>query len=363
MGDIIMSDLLKEAIADAKAVRETALQNAKMALEEAFTPHLKSMLSAKLAEDEIEEDEDVYEGEHEEDEDEDDEMGEMSSRPKRDDEDDEDPEEGMHDDGEESSRREDDDDEEEVDEGEIIEIDGVKYAPVVSEEEHEDEEDEEVDESEELDLEAVIKELEEELEEAGDPGDEEESVNEGPDEEEEKVEEEVVTEDDDEDDEKDEVDEQSTSSGIGKGTSVKMASASDEEDPGKGKKHESVDKLQGELKEYKEAVSFLRDKLHEVNILNAKLLYTNKLFKEYVLSNDQKLKIVETFDRAQTTREIKLVYSTLAESYKDNGGERKEVVKESYASKKSGGTAPKTKIITEESQVADRFRKLAGLKS
>ena len=46
MGDIIMSDLLKEAIADAKAVRETALANAKMALEEAFTPHLKSMLSA-----------------------------------------------------------------------------------------------------------------------------------------------------------------------------------------------------------------------------------------------------------------------------------------------------------------------------
>ena len=54
--ETIMSDLLKEAIADAKAVRETALQNAKMALEEAFTPHLKSMLSAKLAEDDIEED-------------------------------------------------------------------------------------------------------------------------------------------------------------------------------------------------------------------------------------------------------------------------------------------------------------------
>ena len=65
-----MSDLLKEAIADAKAVRETALANAKMALEEAFTPHLKSMLSAKLAEDEIEEDDDVFEGEHEDEEEE-----------------------------------------------------------------------------------------------------------------------------------------------------------------------------------------------------------------------------------------------------------------------------------------------------
>ena len=164
--------------------------------------------------------------------------------------------------------------------------------------------------------------------------------------------------------EEEDLEEQSKSSGIGAGDNkVVQPSAGDEEDPGKGKTHEQVEKLQGELNEYKEAVTFLRDKLHEVNILNAKLLYTNKLFKEFVLSNDQKLKIVETFDRAQTTREIKLVYSTLAESYKDNGGERKEVVKESYASKKSGGTAPKTKIITEESQVADRFRKLAGLKS
>ena len=56
-----MSDLLKEAIADAKTVRETAIANAKMALEEAFTPHLKSMLSAKLAEDDMEDDEDEKE--------------------------------------------------------------------------------------------------------------------------------------------------------------------------------------------------------------------------------------------------------------------------------------------------------------
>ena len=356
-----MSDLLKEAIADAKAVRETALANAKMALEEAFTPHLKSMLSAKLAEDEIEEDDDVFEGEHEDEEDEDEvEEGGYNSPRREDDDDEDDPDEGMHD----SPRREDDDDEEEVDESEIIEIDGVKYAPIVSEEEDEegddDEEDEaDMDESEELDLEAVIKELEEELEEAGDPGDEEESVNEEEitegDDEEEKVDEEVVNEDEEED-----LEEQSTSSGIGKGTGVKQASASDEEDPGKGKTHESVEAIQSELNEYKEAVVFLKDKLHEVNILNAKLLYTNKLFKEYALSNDQKLKIVETFDRAQTTREIKLVYTTLAESFTGEKNEKKEVVKE-FASKKSGGTAPSKKIISEENQVADRFRKLAGI--
>ena len=101
-----MSDLLKEAIADAKAVRETALQNAKMALEEAFTPHLKSMLSAKLAEEDLEEDEDFQEGMHDEDDEEETDEG-MYGKPRRDDDDDEDPDEGMHD----KPRREDDDDE------------------------------------------------------------------------------------------------------------------------------------------------------------------------------------------------------------------------------------------------------------
>ena len=354
-----MSDLLKEAIADAKAVRETALANAKMALEEAFTPHLKSMLSAKLAEDDIEEDENPFADEDEDEEDEDMPEEGMHDSPRREDDDDEeDPEEGMHD----SPRREDDDDEDEVDESEIVEIDGVKYAPIVSEEEHEDEDEDEeddIDESEELDLEAVIKELEEELEESKE--DEEDSVNEeeiteGPDDEEEKVDEEIDLNEEDEED----LEEQSSSSGIGKGTGVKQPSASDEEDPGKGKVHESVEAIQSELNEYKEAVVFLKDKLHEVNILNAKLLYTNKLFKEYALSNDQKLKIVETFDRAQTTREIKLVYTTLAESFTGEKNVKKEVVKE-FASKKTGGTAPSKKIISEENQVADRFRKLAGI--
>ena len=303
-----MSNLLKEAIADAKTVRETAIANAKMALEEAFTPHLKSMLSAKLAEDEVEEGfEDEITAEEMDDEDMDD---------------DEDPEEAMHD----KNRREDDDEDMET---------------------------------EDLDLEAVIKELETEIDEAEES--DEDSVNEGEHEDEDEkdeVDEEIVVE---EEDDEDKVDEQSKSSGIGAGDNkVNKASAGDEEDPGKGKEmKESVNAMQKELNEYKEAVTFLREKLHEVNILNAKLLYTNRLFKEYVLSNDQKLKIVETFDRAQTTREIKLVYTTLAESFK-NGDVKKGRVQES-ASKKSGTTKPTQKIITEESKVADRFKKLAGI--
>ena len=319
-----MDDLLKEAIADAKAVRETALQNAKMALEEAFTPHLKSMLSAKLAEDDIEEDDNPFA-----DKDEDEEEAEDMARYEE--EGDEDPNPFADDDEESEPEME-----PEMEEEGIIEIDGVKYAPVVSEEDEEEMEyDAEADDSEELDLEAVIKELELEIAES-DESDE--------DLEEEAVEETVnITEEEDEDEDEKEVDEQSTPE-------------SDDDT----KVHESVNAMQTELNEYKEAVTYLRDKLHEVNILNAKLLYTNRLFKEFALSNDQKLKIVETFDRAQTTREIKLVYSTLAESYSDTGSVKKNEIKE-FASKKAGTTAPKTKIISEENQVADRFKKLAGI--
>ena len=341
-----MNDLLKEAIADAKAVRKTALANAKLALEEAFTPKLQSMISAKIQE-EAEDDMD----EMREDEDMDEMRGEMDRE-----HDDEDMEEMSHD----KPRRE-DDDEEDMDEG-IIEINGVKYAPITEDDIEEggdkprrEDDDEEMEED--LDLESVIKELETEIAEAEES--DEETVNEeDKDDEKDEVDEEIVVE---EDEDEDKVDEQSKSSGIGAGDNkVNKASAGDEEDPGKGKEmKESVNAMQKELNEYKEAVTFLREKLHEVNILNAKLLYTNRLFKEYVLSNDQKLKIVETFDRAQTTREIKLVYSTLAESFK-NGDVKKSRVQES-ASQKTGTTKPTKKIITEESEVANRFKKLAGI--
>ena len=313
-----MGDILKEAIADAKAVRETALQNAKMALEEAFTPQLKSMLSAKLKEDELEEGDPVLE---------DDDMGDEEDEDvdDADDADDvdidvDDAEEGNYDEGE----HEDDD---EVEEG-IIEIDGVKYAPIVAEEEDEEDDAEEGMHEEDLDLESVIKELESELS-------EDEDLEENTDE--------TVEESKDEIEEEFEIDE----------------SLFEEE-----VEESNTSELEAELKEYKEAVVFLKDKLHEVNILNAKLLFTNKLFKEYSLDNGQKLKVVETFDRAQTTREIKLVYSTLAESFKSGPITRKTKNITESASSAVGSTKPSTeskKVITEETQVADRFRKLAGL--
>jgi len=333
-----MGDILKEAIADAKAVRETALENAKMALEEAFTPQIKSMLSAKLKEEEDDTEEEGMhdEGEHDDEAEEGDDMREEDDEDeaeegddmREDDEDDvEEREEGMHDDEAEEGMHDEDDD---MDEGN-------------------------------LDLEAIIKELEDELSEGEDDDAEEgEHMDESEEiEEEYEIDEAALEEDEDTVDE-----ELDKSSGIGKGDN-KVDNTDVSSGIGKGKTgmKESSD-IEAELKEYKEAVVFLKDKLHEVNILNAKLLFTNKLFKQYSLDNNQKLKVVETFDRAQTTREIKLVYSTLAEQFNYDGSTvTKKSISES-ASSAVGSTKPSDesrKVISEETQVADRFRKLAGL--
>tara|TARA_Y100000361_G_scaffold8097_1_gene6698 strand:+ start:243 stop:1229 length:987 start_codon:yes stop_codon:yes gene_type:complete len=325
-----MSDLLQEAIADAKAVRETALQNAKMALEEAFTPQLKSMLSAKLKEDEIEEGEPVVEEEEDEEEVEEtissDDTDTVSEEPveepvvEEEEEDDEDVEEGRMSAGH---------DDEEAEEGHGM---------------HDEDDDED-----DLDLEAVIRELESELSEGEDEEDDEAEEGRGMKESEESVEEPV-----EEGEEEYEIDE------------AALTEEDDEEDEVEESVSEDTSELsdvQAELKEYKEAVHFLKDKLHEVNILNAKLLFTNKLFKEFALDNGQKLKVVETFDRAQTTREIKLVYSTLAEQFGDNSTINRKSIKES-ASAPVASTKPSkevTKVISEETEVANRFKKLAGL--
>ena len=105
----------------------------------------------------------------------------------------------------------------------------------------------------------------------------------------------------------------------------------------------------------------MRSKINEVNLLNAKLLFSNKLFRNYPLSESQKMKVIENFDRAQSLREVKLVFGTLAESFASSKTKR-TVVKESYASKASRSTAPKKEILSEGNQLAARWKKLANLK-
>ena len=119
-----------------------------------------------------------------------------------------------------------------------------------------------------------------------------------------------------------------------------------------------------ELEEAYKVIGSLRKTINEVNLLNAKLLYVNKLFRGYNLTNEQKTKVVETLDRTKNVREVKLVYTTIAESFKIGSTATKKTatkLTESYASKPAASTAPAKQIIAEDNSAAARFKKLAGI--
>ena len=193
-----------------------------------------------------------------------------------------------------------------------------------------------------LDLESIIRELEEDLneeeEEAGEEGmmKEEEEEPEAMEEDIDSIIEAILGEE-----EEDEMEEQV---------------ADEAGDDGDGMLPEAA-----ELEEAYATINQLRGVLQEVNLLNAKLLYTNKLFRNFELSENQKMKVIENFDRAGNTREVKLVFSTLAESFQKPA--KKRVVKEhkNVASKAVGTTKPAKEIISEGNEMAARFKKLAGL--
>tara|TARA_B100001094_G_scaffold116281_1_gene112204 strand:- start:982 stop:2118 length:1137 start_codon:yes stop_codon:yes gene_type:complete len=377
-----MDDILKEAIADAKALRATALENAKIALEEAFTPRLKNMLSQKIqseveGEDEVEErmyDEDevedghgeVSETEHED---------EVAERMHDEDEDEvkeaehmEDEDEHMEDEGEHMETETED---EMSDEGEHMEDEDGHMEDegehMEDEGEHLEDEDED-----ELDLESVIKELEEELDtsavgdsenkEPSDSASDSSAIGQGP--EAEGSDEEGGKENSDDEVVKEPVTEAEKSEMSDEDEEIDLdeviKALSEEEGMEDEDEEESVDEMKTTLKEYKDTIGFLREKLNEVNLLNAKLLFTNKLFRGFGLNNNQKLSVVEQFDRTKNLREIKLVYTTLAESFKGNGNKRVNESK-GQASKPVASTAPKKEVLSEGAEMKNRFRKLANL--
>ena len=358
------SKLLKEAIADAKAVRETALANAKIALEEAFTPKLQSMLSKKLQE-ELEGDESEEEVELTQENDVSSEIGggdgtkmpaakAFSSAAESDELAAADVDKitaavGSEDENAEKVAG--------ITEGEEEEdVTGATPDTAVNEEEEMDDVDSEIDE--------IIKELEA----AAD--DEESYATEGEEEMEapvaEPTEAPAVEEPVAEEDEID-LDEILREMGYGDEPAEEEAPVAATEGEESG---EELDALKAELKsvqsELGEAISViksLKGTINEVNLLNAKLLYVNKLFRSFNLTNEQKSKVVETLDRTKNVREVKLVFSTIAESFKfGNGATKKTTSKltESYASKPAASTAPK-QIIAEDNSASDRFKKLAGI--
>jgi len=136
--------------------------------------------------------------------------------------------------------------------------------------------------------------------------------------------------------------------------------------------------LREELKKHRQAVKILRNKINEVNLINSKLLYTNRLFKKHSLDERQKMRIIESFDETSSVREAKLVYKTLSENLNSNSEEdlqesrrtsKKdqlvEALKGGLGSKKTVGimtpSEDKKQILNEDADTKDRLQKLAGL--
>ena len=361
------SKLLKEAIADAKAVRETAIANAKIALEEAFTPRLQSILSRKL---QAEMEGDEEEADMNEENDTSTGIGTGDNKQPAD------AANSAQTDlsgianqsasaGDELEGHEEVDDLMEGEDEEAPAMEGEDEAEYAVEgEEMAPEADED-----ELDLESIIRELEDELgvEESDELGYEDptgvENAYEG---EEEAPAAEAPAEDEmeapameGEEEETIDLDEILREMGYGDDEEV-----SEEEEAGN---EEEVAAMQSELKEAYSTIQSLRKTINEVNLLNAKLLYTNKLFRNYNLTNEQKVKVVENLDRTSNVREVKLVYATLSESMKFTGTERKvaqakKSITEGLASKPTASTAPAKQIISENTnELANRFKQLAGI--
>lgn len=332
-------DLLKEAIADAKAIKETAIANAKAALEESFTPHLMSRLAAKINEmDTYYEEDDTLKEVN-------DELDEMKKK--------EEVEEAGF-----SSEKTGDSTadyyrekgyglEEEMDEIDLDELlaeleeETVTEAKEEGEEETEEEETEEGEE--EIDLENMseedLKNFIEGVIEDMIAGGEIEAGHEG-------MEDEAGAEDEGE-----ELDEDFNIDEI-------LAELKGEEEMEEGMKKEETEAMKNELKEAYAAIKTLRSELNEINVLNAKLLYTNKIFKAKNLTESEKVKVLTAFDKATSKKEAQLVYETLVEGLKNKP---KSPIRENLGrASKPAGMAIKKPILESNDMVA-RFQKLAGI--
>jgi hypothetical protein len=321
-----MNKLLKDAIADAKAVRETALANAKVALEEAFAPKLQSMLSHKIKEEMEEEGEEEVEDENKM------ETARMQNLA------------GITSEAEDEEAIEDESSEEEISfDDEMGDEEEPSNDDMESDEDVSSDDDEEVSDE---DLEEILRELEGEEE-----GEEMEDENVDPNAANYDADQETKMDESEDPEDKSEMDEEIDLDEI--------INALKEEDEAEEKEDEAkMESIAAELNEAYSVIKFLRSKLNEVNLLNAKLLFVNKLFRKGELTETQKVKIIETFDRAKNVREAKLIYATLAESVnnKDSKKPTKRKMNEGFAS----APQKKTEIISESTDVYKRFKTLVN---
>ena len=386
-------DLLKEAIADAKSVKETAIANAKLALEEAFTPYLQDQLSAKLQEMDDEDDKDVKEEKKEE-------VKEMEAKKEKVDEinldellaelelnEDEasDEEEKGYVDGMENEKEDEGDiDDEDVDLEDLSEddlksfIEDVIKDMVASGEiepgdEFEEVEDEDVDvevEDEDVDVEVEDEDVdvEIELDEAMSDPDMRHGMK-GDNAEERETEKMRFKEGE----ELDEMGDATVAAAAGGLENIidSLKKLSKAAGPAAKKAYAALQALgagagaamRNEEEDYAE-MEELKKELQEVNLLNAKLLYTNKIFKAKNLTESKKVKVLKAFDKATDVKQAKAIYETLNEGIVNTitNSRVNESLKRGAASKASGLEPKATKQpILESNEVYDRMRKLAGL--
>ena len=371
-------DLLKQAIAEAKSVREAAIANAKEALEETLTPHLKDMLAAKLQEMEDKDVEEVAVNEVEE---------ELEEAPKKDDKDEAVDEQLTEIDPPGEAEEEAEDDSEESEDEAPIEDPADGIEDIGGEEDaiagEEDLKDLSVDQFKDMIRDIISQEMgagdgEELPADDMDGGDIEGMGDEAP----------MEEPDLDGGGEEEEIDLDELLAEL---EAISEAPAKEEEEMEEGmkddKKEESVEEviegptanevdskpenseknvnatIKEELKEAMDTIESLRADLQEVNLLNSKLLYVNKIFKANNLTESQKVNVIAAFDRAENVKEVKLVFETVSES---NFSNKKESVKENkfkgMASKATGTTAAKPGVITEANGALYRMQVLAGIK-
>ena len=128
-----------------------------------------------------------------------------------------------------------------------------------------------------------------------------------------------------------------------------------------GKKDEAIAEDNSELTEALNTIETLQNQLQEVNLLNAKLMYVNKVFKANNLSESQKVNIIAAFDKAETVKEVKLVFETVSDNVVTKKTTKVNESKLGMASKATGTTAAKPEVISEVSNAVKRMQKLAGI--
>jgi hypothetical protein len=344
-------ELFKEAIADAKAVREAALANAKAALEEALTPKLQSMLAAKLQEMEYEEegamggytDENLEEEDYMQPLDTSDEMQQTGFGNK---------EQGRPGFGD-YGIQEEDEMEEDFDLSEIL-----AELNEAEEEAAEEEADEESEEESDEDMNVAdmsVEELTDLIKSIVDQELEAEEAETMDDEEAEEADMEVGAEMG-ADSNEDEIDLEELLAELDA-----LGETKEEEDEAmynEAKKKKDEKEMKKEMEEAMHTIQTLRQEMNEVNLLNAKLLYVNKIFKAKNLTESQKLKVIASFDKATNVKEAKVVFESLNSALQ---APAKKAIKESlgFASKATGVAQNRT--IVESNDVITRMQKLANI--